>query len=191
MEIKHYPSNSITKKEVKQVEMEKPIKPVTSAIRVKPKNSIIKKFIQEDLKDIGKYILNDVIIPKLKDTIAEAVRGSIDKAFYGEVRQPEKKSNTYVNYSKPTQTNVQRNKASHDFDDIAFGTRREAEEMLNELVRKCRKEGEVSVGDLYDLVGMHAEYTDRQYGWYNLSLASIKPCKEGYMMVLPKTVHLR
>ena len=45
-----------------------------------------------------------------------------------------------------------------------------------------------SVADLYGLVGIDSEYTDNKYGWTNLSSASIKATRDGYILDLPRPV---
>ena len=46
--------------------------------------------------------------------------------------------------------------------------------------------GNVSVADLYDLVGKSSEYTDNKYGWTNLRNAEPVRVRDGYMLKLPK-----
>ncbi len=194
MEIKKYPSNSHTaKNQTEKEELSKKIVTgkVLRASKAPAKTSLLKKFIKEDLGDIGLYLLNDVLIPGIKDVFADMMRNGIEKAFYGEVRTNNKSkisTGSHINYSKPDQT---RNKAVHHFDDIILATRAEAERVLDTLVSKCRRYDEATVADLYELVGISVDWTDRNYGWTNLASSTIRPVREGYMIVLPKTVLLR
>ena len=50
---------------------------------------------------------------------------------------------------------------------------------------------QVSVGDLWDLMGVTNDSTDYNYGWYNLDDAFIKGIPGGFRLVLPHTVPLR
>ena len=50
--------------------------------------------------------------------------------------------------------------------------------------------GMVSVGDLYDLVGVTGQYTDNNYGWTDLRTASVVRTRDGYMIKLPRALAL-
>ena len=50
--------------------------------------------------------------------------------------------------------------------------------------------GVVSVGDLYDLVGVTGAYTDNNYGWTDLRTASVVRTRDGYMIKLPRALAL-
>lgn len=51
----------------------------------------------------------------------------------------------------------------------------------------CTATGQVSVGDLWDLMGVTNDSTDYNYGWYNLDDAFIKGIPGGFRLVLPHT----
>ena len=46
--------------------------------------------------------------------------------------------------------------------------------------------GEVTVADLYDLVGISSDYTDRKYGWTDLATAKPIRVRGGYLLDLPR-----
>ena len=41
--------------------------------------------------------------------------------------------------------------------------------------------------DFYDIVGVTSEFTDNKYGWTSIRKAGIKPVREGFLIVLPRT----
>jgi hypothetical protein len=84
-----------------------------------------------------------------------------------------------------------KNRAHHNFDDIILSSRGEAEEVLSQLVDMTLDYGQATVADLYDLVGITSEYTDRDWGWENLSSASVSRVRDGYMLNLPRTILLK
>lgn len=51
--------------------------------------------------------------------------------------------------------------------------------------------GNVSVADLYDLVGKSCEYTDQKYGWTNIRNAEPIRVRDGYMLKLPKATPIK
>ena len=83
-----YPNNSNRNREEKK---EKKVEKVVTKGSVKTKKqSELKKIagniISEEAKSIKDYAIYDVVIPVIKDTITQLIKGSIDMLFYGEVR---------------------------------------------------------------------------------------------------------
>ena len=83
-----------------------------------------------------------------------------------------------------------RNRMRHNFNDVILDSRGEAEEVLSHLVDLTIDYGMASVADLYDLVGITSKFTDNNYGWNDLSGASVSRVRDGYLVNLPKTVLL-
>ena len=201
--IKEYPANSHKKKE--EVAPEKKVKKVISGEVVTKKKPLGKR-ISETLFDdsttnVGAYIFHDVIVPATKNTIADMVKGGIEMLLYGEVRGNRTKregSRSIVNYGvfseRPRRDErtpaASRNRARLNFDDIVLATRGDAEEVLSNLVDLTVDYGQATVGDLYDLVGITAAFTDNNWGWISLSTATVARVREGYMLDLPKPIAL-
>ena len=70
-------------------------------------------------------------------------------------------------------------------DEIIVSTRKEGEEVLDELGDILRKYGQVSVADFYELVGMPSEYTDNKRGWKELRYTGLHKSRYGYTFSLP------
>ena len=70
-------------------------------------------------------------------------------------------------------------------------SRSDAKEVLDTLLDILDTYDSVSVGDLYDAVGMSHNYTDNDYGWTNLSSAEVVCIRGDYMLRLPKAKPLR
>lgn len=73
---------------------------------------------------------------------------------------------------------------------IDFECRGDADDILNQMYNALRDYKQVTVGDLWDLMGVSNEATDYNYGWYMLDQAYIKGIPGGYRLVLPKPVPL-
>ena len=67
-------------------------------------------------------------------------------------------------------------------------TRGEAEEVLARMDELIDMYGQVSVADLYDLVGKTCEYTDNKYGWTNIRNAEPVRVRDGYLLKMPKAL---
>ena len=74
---------------------------------------------------------------------------------------------------------------------LDFEFRGDADDTLSQMYDAIRQYGQVSVGDLWDLMGVSNESTDYNYGWYNLDGAFIKGIPGGYRLMLPRPVPLR
>lgn len=194
-----YPSNSKTNRE--KVEKGKVIN--TSAKKRKKTwfEKLKGQFVGDDMDSVSSYVIQDVLIPAAKNTISDLITGSIDMIFYGEKgvssrgRSRGSRTGSYVSYNKASR-NIGRSKptrarVAHDFDDITFPTKGDAEDVLGYLVDLTIDEGFASVADFYRAIGMVGEYTDENYGWTRLNTARIRRItgREGvmYIIAFPKT----
>jgi hypothetical protein len=209
-----FPGNSIRSRQEKEEQIpsdngEKKIpKIVTGKVKRKKKtftNKLTGIFFNEDVKNVASYVVYDVLIPALKDTIVDMVKNGVEMAFYGNetphregynVRR-DKGSRSIVSYNKfyrnendrrpPVRSSLtQRERASHDFGGLIIASRHEAEEVLAILVEAIETYGSVSVADFYDAIGIETNFSDTKYGWTNLSRAYVDTIRGGYRIFLPK-----
>lgn len=189
----------------KQKEEKKEIRQITRGKVVKKEKSLSKKmsesFLGDDSKDVGSYILHDVLIPALKDTISDMVTGGIEMLLFGKSSNRSRSRGSTskygkVNYSSYSSSPSERSGAhkisnrartKHDFDEIVLESRGEAEDVISCLVDLIADYEMASVADLYDLVGIPSNYTDNKYGWTNLSSAGVRRVRNGYLLDLPRT----
>ena len=183
----------------KPEERKKLEKVVTGKVRTKKKSETSKLaeiFIAEDAANVKNYILMDVLVPAIKKAISDIVRDGIDMILYGEAsgkRKPGTNS-MYVSYNKCSypreydRREPQRTRGGYNPDDIVLETRGEAEEVLARMDELIDMYGQVSVADLYDLVGKTCEYTDNKYGWTNIRNAEPVRVRDGYLLKMPKAL---
>lgn len=172
---------------------------------------IIKALFENDLKTVASSVVNEVMIPKAKDILADMFISGIQKAIYGD-----EASNTYYSgYSKGPG-----HKASYDnyykdgyrapvveeekikvrWDRIVFKDRERAVELLNNLRNDIRRYNEgVSVLDMYDYVTtideklgaqIESEFPDNNWGWTNLDHVQIEHVSRGWWVKFPKPVRI-
>lgn len=72
------------------------------------------------------------------------------------------------------------------FENITLASRADAEEVLDSMNEMLDLYDIVSVADLYDLVGIEGQHTDNNYGWTDLSRATVVRTSDGYLLKLPK-----
>lgn len=205
-----YPSNSVSKisqqnndipskierKEVRQV--------ATAKAR---KQGLVKKLfksiVEDNIEEAKERAFTEVIRPGLKNLLYDTGRDILETVLYGadggEYRSDRRRSERSRNkdrtsYSKYYEEGRRRDyRASerddrpYDPDDIILDTRAEAREALDELDFIIRKYGQASILDLYDIVGLTGSWTDKKYGWTSLRGASMKPVRDGVMLIMPRT----
>lgn len=190
-----FPSNS------KMNKNEKNVKKVVKGKVIKQKKSLKQKFVEtfigEDIENVGDYIIHDVLVPAAKSTLSDMVQGGIDMLLFGEKRGSRTyrdKNKSYVSYDRYNSSRrpsdrrevSSRDRARHNFSDLIFETRGEAEEVLSNLVDLTIDYGQATVADLYDLSDITSNFTDNKYGWTDLGSASVTRVREGYILSLPK-----
>lgn len=205
-----FPSNS--KLPHKTPTEDKKIESVVSgevASRKKPLGRRFREvFIGGDTKSVLHYVIADVLIPQAKDMLSEAVSQGFERLIYGESRPGRRPGSRY---SSPGPTNYTRYAVrgnnpigrqgredprtapgvrSQQMDDIILATRVEAETVLDRMYDLLREYEMVSVSDLYSLLGLSSSYTDQKWGWTNLQSCDIRRVRDGYVLILPKTISL-
>ena len=187
------PNSHKSKEERKESLPEKKVeKIVNGSVKSKKKNGVQKiasVFVPEDVENVKTYIIEDIVVPAVKDIILDAVRVflGIDKRS-GKGSAASKVAYRSC-YDKDRQKNsVARTRVGYDYDDIILDNRGEAEEVLTRMDELIDEYGLVSAADLYDLVGVTGNYTDNKYGWTDIRSASVVRVRDGYMIKLPKAL---
>ena len=154
-------------------------------------------FLGDTLGNVVSYVVNEVLIPAAKSTFSDMIHGGTDRLIFGENQMPRSRHDkgrsfvSYSNYYKQPNKNERdssRNRARHNMDDIILESRGEATEVLNQLVDQIEDYGMVTVADFYELVGVAGTPPDNNYGWENLSRASIRSVRDGYLIDLPRPI---
>lgn len=199
-----YPDNSHSARERKQdgsSPPEKKLEKVVSGGAKTRKKSEVKKltnvFIPEDAENVKSYILMDVIVPGIKNAIADVVsimlfgeagrlggrreKGSrVSYQKYYDDRRDDRRD-----YGRP------RAAAGFEYDDIIFETRGDADLVLDQMESAIDQYSIVSIADLYDLAGITCRsYTANKYGWTDLRTAKVVRIRDGYILQLPRTVQI-
>lgn len=158
-------------------------------------------FVGGDARDAGSFVVLEVLLPALRNMVADSVQMYTEKALWGEVRSRPRSGGLVggllggnTNYNKvsapgwradPRDPRAARRNAL-EMDEIIVETRVEAEHVLDSMVRLLQKYEQVTVSDVHDLLGTTAAYTDNKWGWVDLRGADIRPVREGYLIKLPQ-----
>lgn len=197
------PNSKKFKAEQKEAQEKKVEKIVQGSVKTKKKNEMSKfkdALISEDARNVKSYIFSDVIIPAAKKLISDIVKDGIEMILYGGISPRNKNSNgtrtSYISYNsyssgRDDRRIESRNRVSgYSLDNIFLDNRGEAEEVLTRMDELIDSYDQVTVGDLYDLLGITGSYTDNKYGWTNLRGARVVHTRDGYVLDLPRPIVL-
>lgn len=195
----NYPDNSHSAREQqKERSSERKLEKVVTGGATKRKKTEVRKFaglfIPEDVEDIKSYILRDVIIPGIKNGIADAV-SIILFGNTGKLGRSSKSSASKTSYQRyyrderddSRSSNRSATAAGYDYDDILFDDRGDAELVLEQMQEAINQYDVVSVADYYDLAGVsNTNYSANRYGWVDIYSAKVVRTRDGYVIQLPR-----
>lgn len=190
------PSNSKASKQPP-----KQVSPVAQArLETRRGGRLKNALVAETGKALFEYAVYDVVVPMIKDAAA----AMFNRALYGDGRgytvgrHPSNYGRTdYGAYSRPrTDGSVRdprrelspRVKTQHNFDEVVFNDRAEADLVLDRLMDLIDTYGVATVADFYDLAGISTDYPDNSWGWERLGSAAIRRTRAGYILDLPRPV---
>lgn len=160
-----------------------------------------KAIINDDFDKIGESLVDDILIPAVKNTFAALGKNFIDMLFFGESKgnyynqgasgyhSAFKSSNS--GYSSNNKPMMQEQADCFLFASPAITSRGDAERILFKLNKILDEWDYVRVSNLYELVNEIAPYTYNDYGWRNLNEAKAALGPDGYYIRLPKPIPLK
>lgn len=175
-------------------------KVVQGTTRTKQKTELQKaagSFFARDIREVGSYILTDVLLPGAKNTILEMVIGGLRMWINGEAgRSADRRgSGGYVDYRgsyKDRRDEPRRDEYSRssglNYEDIIFDYREDAERVIDEMGDYIRSYGFVRVSDVFEFAGMSSpSHTNTRYGWDSIQYARVGRTRDGgYFLDLPR-----
>lgn len=163
---------------------------------------IVESLIEEDLDTLADHAVEDIIVPRLKDSILEVIETMLFGGSKGRAKRNKTDKTSYAAYyygssygaydGRRDEPGVRR--TGFDTEDIILESYGEAAEVLQNLIELTAKYGFARVGDYYDLVGVSSRgdgYTCNNYGWFDVEGTRIVRAKGGgYIIALPRPVAL-
>lgn len=167
-----------------------------------PAKKFFENFISDDINSIKEHLVNDIVIPAVKDTIVDTIENFTSMLFYG-TDSKRVRGRRSGGYSERTNYNVisykgrsedrdytPRMRSMIDIDDVIFNSRAEALDVLSALRDDLDKYGMVSVMNFKEMIGLKTNFTEDKYGWYDLSACKVTNYKGGWIITLPKAKEL-
>lgn len=177
-----YPSNN------KHNEDSEPKKTVKGKIKKKGAFSkIYESLVGEDVVDVKKHIVHEVIIPNAKDLIYEVIEGGIRMFLFQDSGGGSRRRGTtmrtsgrgvYTNHytstsSRKSGRRTYEAKRRPEMYDVEFESREEASIVLEQLLLSIEEYGLVTLSDFYSACEITGDFTDSKWGWSGDMLAYV------------------
>ena len=197
------PNSKRYKEQQKDVQEKRAGKVVKGAVKIKKKNQLADVFISEDVTNVKNYVIMDVLVPAIKNAVADIVTDGIGMILFGESGRRGRgrsSSSSQVAYNSYYSGRNDDRRGGRDYDssrtrprldNIILESRGEAEEVLTSMDEILDTYEIVRVADLYDLIGVSGTSTDNNYGWDSLRTAEVIRVRDGYLLKLPRPKAIR
>ena len=154
----------------------------------------------DDAKDVGSYLLSDVFLPAAKNLLYDAVSQGANRLIFGNSSDRVRNNNRFSGYNSnyrnyndqyssresSNRTMSYRARAHHDFDDIVFNDRGDAQATLDQMIDIIDRYEVCRVSDFYEAAEITTNYTDDNWGWYSLRGSRILQTRNGFILDLPE-----
>lgn len=162
------------------------------------------EFVKEEPSYVRDYILGEVVLPAVKNLIADIINNGVSMFLFGETRAPRRGDNRdrgrysqrdrgyqRDEYDEPRERRYRNRMRYDDFSDYKLETRRDAIEVLDELRGYIDEYGQVEVARFFELIGEDSQGVDNDYGWTSLDHAYIDSVRGGFIIEFPKARFLK
>lgn len=189
---RQFPSNAITKK---QEEPRKKLQPVVSEpVQLKKKGFLTRMkeaIFSDDSGSIGGYVMKDIIIPTVRDTMYDIVTGALSMALYSTPKSARKKNSgtgTYISYADYYNDSrvpakkipvADRHRTKFDLRNIPIPSSEVGYDAIEQLKDRYEAYGNVSAQDLFDVLMIGSvPSTMARLGWEDISPIRVE-CERG------------
>ena len=167
-------------------------------------------FVSKDKIDMGTYLVRDVLVPTVQNTILDY----LSMRFFGAGQMGQNNRrygygrsifdygrdvfNNYAgsygnqNYGRNTgqPNNPMPPRGRIDFKEVVLLDIEDAKRIVMELRNRINMYNEATVSDLYSAIGVTSNYKDEEWGWINAGDIGIKRVPEGWLIDVADPIHL-
>lgn len=200
------PNNTKYRAEKKKEEEHRVEKVAKGKVQKKSETSVqkfAKAFVPQDAKSIKDYVLEEspgLIVSFLRRFLQNMLDTYFpDKGGYGYsrggslgMRNSATRYDNVIRTGAATGTGVKTRNTNtvYEYENVVFNDYADADEVLDGLYDCLQRYEKVRVFDLYDLAGVAANATDRNYGWVDLRGSRVVSTRDGWVIDLPRAVPL-
>lgn len=162
-------------------------------------------FIEGSARTAMEYVVVEVVVPAIQDTLIEALQGGFERLIRGDHRPRRPYSSTssssysgvprvdYQGMSQnraPASTNrmlSRQARSRHDFGEIILQSRQDGEDVIDRMFDVLSRYGSVTVSVLYEMTGIDSSHVDEKWGWTSLRGArAVRQGENKYLLDLPE-----
>jgi hypothetical protein len=160
--------------------------------------------LASEIRNIGNSLFAEIIMPAMKGAVLDFFNDGLRMAMFGRddinrrgsgrhtaYNRMHKKRGTHGRDRDRRSSNRNVRQTEEIFEDIFFDDRNDAENVLGRMMELIAEYGWATIGDLYSLVGLSANYTHERYGWDDLRRCRVQFTSEGYVIDLPEPDYLK
>ena len=150
-------------------------------------------FIQEDIKEVGKHVTDNVIVPAIKKGFYETITGGLgmllgidSKKSSDTVRASQVSYRAF--YDKKNDERPLRARTTYSVRDMVFDDKDSAIKVLDSMNDLIYSRKSVCVADFLEMCGHEQDvvYTDYKWGWTDLRGVNVYGSSDGFRINLPK-----
>lgn len=188
-------SSAAPKKKVKRVVPQGAAKPAG-----RPASRRFFDFVfAESPKDLGRRVVTNTIVPRLKAAGEEAVNSFLHGMLWGGNSAPPSNLvqgtvlraggvnyNAISNGTSPTLQAIAATSSPGPYQDVVVPSQEFAQALLAQMFDLYNQYRVVTVGDLYEAAGLTSDAQHEALGWYSLDGSKITKERDGYRVSLPR-----
>ena len=197
--------------ETKQRTKAKPVINKDSIVSTKKPVSkkIVETFIEDDVKDVKKYFVQDVVIPGLKNGCLEL----LETMFFGETGRRRSRGDRRDRYAPRSgyssyyrRDNDRRSDRRDrdrrendryesrndrlDYRNIILRNRADANEIVDKMIERIEEFDACSVADFFDMLDLTSTYQDNNWGWTDDRDIRVRRVSSGFLIDVPEAKYL-
>lgn len=166
---------------------------------------LIDTFIKEKPEEVRKYVIKEVVVPAIMDTIYDSIMSALGMTFYQKADRRRSSGggsglgSKFTNYSAISTPSIRKvrtpayggSKGSlKSFDNLVFDSKGEAEDVRDSMIEALDRYGYLTVLEFYDIAQVTVDnFTDQNWGWKRDSIGQMKilgDSANGYYINLPR-----
>lgn len=194
-----YPSNSKLHPQQPQSDLQPVVKNPTQVVQDSLGDKIKKLFMPGNLKDVGKYAFENVIVPNAKIGLLSIVEMILFNRVSNNYSRPNAGINNKTNYSyvstqglRPQQLTINnRDRSIHNFRNILFASHQDCEDVIGVLLDILERDGKVTVATFYQLCQQPVDWEDHNWGWTRFQKLESRAVREGYVIDMTPPTRLK